>query len=323
MVRHSWLWRLNFEFSSHKLVHEGIFGAFGAIASHTFAAAFDAFCPDLVVSVHPLMQHVPLRVLAARAKATGAKAPPFATVVTDLTSCHPTWFHPDVTACFVPTPEVAAQARRRGLTERQIVMHGLPIRPAFAAPLPPRAQLRRQLGLEPEGRCVLLMGGGEGMGRLESTATALAATLPHDAQVVVVCGRNAALAARLQARAWPLRVHVKGFLSNVDEWMGAADVVITKAGPGTIAEALIRGVPLLLNGAIPCQEEGNVPYVVDNGVGTFLTEPAAIAQQVAAWFGPASAELEAMARRAKALGRPRATYDIVRDLAALCSPVAA
>jgi acetoin utilization deacetylase AcuC-like enzyme len=49
MVRHSWLWRLNFEFSSHKLVHEGIFGAFGAIASHTFAAAFDAFRPDLVL----------------------------------------------------------------------------------------------------------------------------------------------------------------------------------------------------------------------------------------------------------------------------------
>jgi hypothetical protein len=101
------------------------------------------------------------------------------------------------------------------------------------------------------------------MGLLEPTALALAEALPPSAQIVVVCGRNAALASRLAARQWPCRLVAKGFVSNIDEWMGASDVVITKAGPGTIAEALIRGVPLLLNGAIPCQEEGNVPFVVE------------------------------------------------------------
>ena len=204
-----------------------------------------------------------LRVLARRAKASGRPAPPFATVVTDLTSCHPTWFHRGVDRCFVPTEEVAALARRVGLTNAQIVQHGLPIRPAFAAPLPPRPALRQKLGLQPQGSVVLLMGGGEGMGLLEPTALALAEALPPTAQVVVVCGRNAALAARLAARQWPCRLVAKGFVSNIDEWMGVSDVVITKAGPGTIAEALIRGVPLLLNGAIPCQEEGNVPFVVE------------------------------------------------------------
>lgn len=201
--------------------------------------------------------------LARRAKASGRKAPPFATVVTDLTSCHPTWFHRGVDRCFVPTEEVAALARRVGLTNAQIVQHGLPIRPAFAAPLPPRPALRQKLGLAPQGSVVLLMGGGEGMGLLEPTALALAEALPPSAQIVVVCGRNAALASRLAARQWPCRLVAKGFVSNIDEWMGASDVVITKAGPGTIAEALIRGVPLLLNGAIPCQEEGNVPFVVE------------------------------------------------------------
>lgn len=201
--------------------------------------------------------------LARRAKASGRPAPPFATVVTDLTSCHPTWFHRGVDRCFVPTEEVAQLARRAGLTDPQIVQHGLPIRPAFAAPLPPRPALRQRLGLAPQGSVVLLMGGGEGMGLLEPTALALADALPESAQIVVVCGRNAALAARLEARQWRCRMVVKGFVSDIDEWMGASDVVITKAGPGTIAEALIRGVPLLLNGAIPCQEEGNVPFVVE------------------------------------------------------------
>jgi 1,2-diacylglycerol 3-beta-galactosyltransferase len=204
-----------------------------------------------------------LRVLQRRRAATGVPAPPFATVVTDLTSCHPTWFHPGVTACFVPTEEVASQARRAGLVASQIIMHGLPIRPAFAAPLPSRPTLRKRLGLAPDGAVVLLVGGGEGMGLLEPTAAALGARLPPSAQIVVVCGRNAALAARLASKRWPCKMVVKGFVSNMDEWMGASDVVITKAGPGTIAEALIRGVPLMLNGAIPCQEEGNVPFVVE------------------------------------------------------------
>ena len=164
-----------------------------------------------------------------------------------------------------------------------------------------------------------MVGGGEGMGALESTALALATKLRPDAQLVIICGRNLALAQRLAAREWPFKVHVKGFVSNMSEWMGACDCIVTKAGPGTIAEALIRGVPLLLNGCVPCQEEGNIPYVTDNGVGEFNTDPEQIAGIVARWFEPGAgrAELEAMAVRAKALGRPQATFDIVRDLADL------
>ena len=57
-----------------------------------------------------------------------------------------------------------------------------------------------------------------------------------------------------------------GFVHNMPEWMSASDMIITKAGPGTIAESLICGLPVLLNGFIPCQEEGNVTYVLDNKV---------------------------------------------------------
>jgi 1,2-diacylglycerol 3-beta-galactosyltransferase len=263
-----------------------------------------------------------LRVLRRWREASGKPVPPFATVVTDLTLCHPIWFHPDVDACFVPTDSIAQQGRLAGLRADQIVMHGLPIRPAFAAPLPPLPALRQALGLARAGAVILLAGGGEGMGLLEPTAHALGEALPPDAQVVVICGRNAALEARLAAHAWRVSVHVKGFVSNMDEWMGAADVVITKAGPGTIAEALVRGVPIMLNGAIPCQEEGNVPYVVENGVGRYSTDPQEIAAQVAAWCTTAAGERAAMAERAKALGHPTATFDIVRDLAAIADAAA-
>ena len=94
----------------------------------------------------------------------------------------------------------------------------------------------------------------------------------------------------------------------------------TRAGPGTIAEALISGLPILLNGNVPCQEEGNIPYVVDNGAGAFERSPTKIAAIIGDWFSEAgeAARLR-MAARAKALGRPDALFKIVRDLAALAT----
>jgi 1,2-diacylglycerol 3-beta-galactosyltransferase len=103
----------------------------------------------------------------------------------------------------------------------------------------------------------------------------------------------------------------------MSDWMSACDCIVTKAGPGTIAESLIRGLPILLSGYIPGQEEGNVPYVVENKVGLFAIEPAAIASQVARWFGPERAELARMSENARRLANPHSTENIVNDLASL------
>lgn len=59
---------------------------------------------------------------------------------------------------------------------------------------------------------------------------------------------------------------VKGFVDNMPELMSASDAIVTKAGPGTISEALICGLPMVLNAFVPCQEEGNIPYVTENQV---------------------------------------------------------
>jgi 1,2-diacylglycerol 3-beta-galactosyltransferase len=108
-------------------------------------------------------------------------------------------------------------------------------------------------------------------------------------------------------------VTVKGFVNDMPDWMAACDCIVTKAGPGTIAEALISGLPIVLSGFIPGQEEGNIPYVVDQGVGEFTTDPAVIAGIVARWFGPERERLAAMSAQARALGYPQATFDIVRS----------
>lgn len=323
MVKYPWIWRINYRFSEPRFINEPFLAACAAYCKRDMALAFDKYKPHLIVSVHPLMQDVPLSALALRVNAGLLPPTPFATVVTDLTSCHTTWFNKKVTRCFVPTEDVVRQAKAKGLKDEQITCHGLPIRPAFAAKLPPKASLRKKLGLLVNAPTVLVTGGGDGMGKLESTTYALAKTLGKDAQVVVICGRNTKLADKLKAEKWPFKVVVNGFVTNMSEWMAASDCIITKAGPGTIAEALIRGVPLLLNGCIPCQEEDNIPYVVNNNVGTFESKPKKIAKIVSDWFGPKRDELEAMAARAKAMGRPKATFRIVEDLAGLIDEAAA
>lgn len=63
-----------------------------------------------------------------------------------------------------------------------------------------------------------------------------------------------------------MKVIINGFVDNMPDWMTAADTIVTKAGPGTIAESLICNLPVLLNDFVPCQEHGNVPWVIDNGV---------------------------------------------------------
>lgn len=169
---------------------------------------------------------------------------------------------------------------------------------------------------------VLLVGGGEGMGPVENTVDALAADLGAECQVVVVCGRNARLVNKLRSKTYPPGMHVLvlGFVNNMPDLMCASDAIITKAGPGTISEALISGLPIVLNAFVPCQEEGNIPYVTDNGVGVFESKPKKVAGVIKGWLAGGERQLKEMSARAKALGKPDALLDIVRDLETLIVP---
>lgn len=317
MVKYPFIWRANFTLTQPRFVHVPLSTAMQAVCGPSISAAYDKYKPNLIISVHPLMQHVPVRVLRRRIE-SGLQDPHtrFATVVTDLTTCHNTWFYNDVDRCFVATDESKQQALRLGMPEEKLRVYGLPIRPAFSHGLPPRSTLKKRLGLDPKKPCIILMAGGEGMGPLEQTVNAVAKQIGAQAQLVVVCGRNAALVQRLRAKTYPegMRVNVQGFVTNMPDFMGASDVMITKAGPGTISEALICGVPMVLNAFVPCQEEGNIPYVTENNVGVFETRPAAVASIIKSWLEENGKELKALSARAKALAKPGSLFDIVKEL---------
>jgi len=306
-------------FEEPKLTSALLDAAYG-YAKRPLMRAFRQYDPDLIISVHPLMQDIPLRILQRMQYDV-----PFVTVVTDLVKVHPTWLHRDVTLCFVPTEEVYQQALQAGLRAEQVRRYGLPVRPAFAREIRPKHVLRKELGMAPDLPAVLLVGGGEGMGPVADIAQAVAGRLGGTTpvqgrpggQLVVICGRNEKLRAKLRAYDWPTPTIISGFVENMQEWMAACDCIVTKAGPGTIAESLITGLPIVLSGYVAGQEDGNVPYVLGKGVGAYSEDPQKIAETICRWFGPEQSRLAEMSMRASQLGRPQATYQIVTDIALL------
>ncbi|KAG1363974.1 Monogalactosyldiacylglycerol synthase 2, chloroplastic [Cocos nucifera] len=229
-------------------------------------------------------------------------------------------FHAGVDRCYCPSEEVSKRALLEGLKPSQIRVFGLPVRPSFCRAVLNKDDLREELEMHPHLPAVLLMGGGEGMGPVEKTAMALGEALFDEelgkpiGQIVVICGRNQILSSTLQSTEWRIPVKIRGFETQMEKWMGACDCIITKAGPGTIAEALIRGLPIILNDFIPGQEVGNIPYVVENGAGAFSKSPKETASLVARWFGPDRDELKKFSGNALKLARPGAVFDIVKDI---------
>ena len=273
--------------------------------------------PDLVLSVHPMLTRRAQRVLRA-----GGSLAPFAVVVTDLFDAHAMWFEPEAELCALPTEGAAALARRRGMPADRLRVLGQPIRPCFAAAAPDQTALRANLGLDPLRATVLLTGGGDGLGRMPALARGIAhCGLPL--QLVVIAGRNRGLVDRLSREPWPsgVSVEVRGFVDNMVDWMHAADLIVTKAGPGTIMEALAAGLPILLHGYLPGQEEGNLRYLIEHDLGNYAERPEAIAARVAHWLAPEQAEaLLAWRRRALSAARPAAALDIAAALAGLLEP---
>ncbi|XP_073010067.1 probable monogalactosyldiacylglycerol synthase 3, chloroplastic [Typha latifolia] len=317
MVKHVQLWKVAFHTTSPRWVHCFYLAALAAFYAKKVEAGLKKYKPDIIISVHPLMQHIPLWVLKWQGLQSRVL---FVTVITDLNTCHPTWFHNDVNRCYCPSEEVSKRALIENLQPSQIRVFGLPIRPSFCCAVLVKEDLRKELEMDPDLPAVLLMGGGEGMGPVKKTAKALGESLfNHElgkpiGQLIVVCGRNKNLSSTLEAIQWKIPVKIKGFVTQMEKWMGACDCIITKAGPGTIAEALIRGLPIILNDFIPGQEVGNVPYVVDSGAGVFSKSSKETAQLVARWFGSESDELKLMSQNALKLAQPNAVFDIVKDI---------
>jgi processive 1,2-diacylglycerol beta-glucosyltransferase len=213
--------------------------------------------PDLVVCTHAF----PCGVMAEY-KRQFDPALPVVGIVTDF-AVHPFWIYNNIDAYAVATSEMRQALVARGVKRDRIVVSGIPVDPRFGRPRLPVAELRAELGLPPDRRIVLMMGGGLGIGPLDRMIRSLAQVDVPLAGAIIV-GRNGRLEKRVLAVAeqteYPLRVF--GFVDNVYDYMHASDVLLTKPGGLTSSEALAAELPMVLVKPLPGQEERNTRYLV-------------------------------------------------------------
>jgi 1,2-diacylglycerol 3-beta-galactosyltransferase len=283
--------------------------------------AVEASRPALIVAFHPMTADP-----AVRARRLTATSAPAITVVTDLVTAHLSWVDAAVDRVVVPSEVVAERCARDGTPADRYVPLGLPVAAEFCRPPLDEAQrreLKRRLGLGGE-FLVVLTGGAEGSGRLRRCAGAILRQVP-DVDVVVICGRNRSLrrrVGRLAERTADGRLTAQGFVGNMADWLRCADIVVGKAGPGTIAEATCCGAPLVLTSFVPGQEKGNAEFVTDSGAGVYAPRPRQLAAEVGRLRRDPAA-LGAMRDASARAGRPGAAVDIARFIAELADPTLA
>jgi 1,2-diacylglycerol 3-beta-galactosyltransferase len=132
-------------------------------------------------------------------------------------------------------------------------------------------------------------------------------------QLIIVAGRNQPLKTKLENQKWNMPTRIFAFVKEMPEFMQASDILITKAGPGTISEAFIAGLPLILYSKMPGQEDGNVGYVTNQGAGIWAPNPDQLVECLINWINHPE-ELKMVALRSTQLAKPNASRDIAKAL---------
>lgn len=275
---------------------------------NNFRKMVEAHPADVVVGVHSVTFQP-----TVSAFLSFPQRPPIISVVTDLVTTPYFWYDPRVEFCFVPTQQAFERGLMMGLKPQQMAVSGLPVHPNFQRALMDKTEARVALNWDPNLPTILMTAGGDGTGPVYEMAQAIV-NKKLNCQIAIVAGKNKDLKARLDEAAvvWNKQqpVHVFGYVTTMPRLMAASDIMVAKAGPATICEACIAGLPIILSDAIPGQEAGNIDYVVTNGVGIYAPYPDEVAAAVAGWLAEGEEGLRQRSERAKQLARPDAVYQI-------------
>jgi UDP-N-acetylglucosamine:LPS N-acetylglucosamine transferase len=267
---------------------------------------FEQERPDVVIGVLPAVNEV----LAEACAQAGAR---LEVVLTDWHSVHPFWQARGVSHYTAPTDSARADCIRYGAPAEAVDVVGIPVRREFATlGEPDRTRHLSAIGLEPDRFTILAMVGAEGSPDALRNLAALARS-DLDAQLVVVCGRSRKLRARVEGLRARMPLCALGFVEGIGELMRASDVLVTKAGGLTLAEAFCCGMPVVIHDVLPGQEAGNLEYVLQHGAAAYAPTPRALVQTIGELLSERDRR-ERLAQCGARLARPDAARDIAANI---------
>ena len=222
--------------------------------------------PDVIISVHPFATE-----MVSALKGDGKITCPLICIMTDY-GAHKSWVAPNVDAYVVASDHMVAELQRYGVEKEKINPYGIPVHDAFFDKQD-QATLLQEMGLAPNVPTVLFMAGSMGVSNIVDLYAELSAS-PLDLQMILITGNNKKLydifAAQIETA--PKKTKLLGFTTEVERYMHASDLIVTKPGGLTVSEALACNLPLAVFDAIPGQEEDNANFLQIHDMGVRISE---------------------------------------------------
>lgn len=231
----------------------------------------EEFQPDVILDTYHFAGQ-----MVSRLKEQGRVSAPLVNVVTDY-GPHMAWLAPEVDAYVVATEPLRDDFVQMGAPQERIYPFGIPVFESFYRE-EDRAELLREMNLSPDLPTVLIMAGSFGVKNILGVYRDIS-TLGTDFQVIVITGKNRKLyeAFRRELPNSPKPTHLVEFTTEVQTYMHASDLLITKPGGLTVSEALASGLPMAVFDAIPGQEEDNAQFLQAHSMGIRLKSGASCA----------------------------------------------
>ena len=228
---------------------------------------FDKFKPDIVVC----SQAFPCGMVADY-KATYKSSVKLIAVLTDYVP-HAYWVYDTVDWYITPSPEVSHRLMKKGVPPHKIKELGIPFDPAFMKPLN-KPEIYTKFGLDATIPTLLLRGGGQGLGPIKTMVKSLE-RIPSPLQEIIVTGTNKKLYVTLKKKIsqYKKKILLYGYTSSINEFMTISDMLITKPGGITTAEALAKQIPMVIVKPIPGQEINNTIYLTQKKAAVKVNTP--------------------------------------------------
>ena len=270
-------------------------------------ALFKEFRPDVVVST----QAFPCGMVADYKRIKKISLPLVA-VLTDFVP-HSYWIYDTIDYYITPSQVVKQRLIKKNIDPERIKPFGIPFDTKFNQDSN-KSEIRKKLNLEDNLFTILIMGGGQGLGPIKRIIKALD-NLRFKLQEIVVCGVNKRLYYQLKRglSCYRKKILLLGYAENIEELMSAADLIITKPGGITCAEALTQGLPMLIISPIPGQETNNTAYLTNQGAAIKADKPEDLVDIINDLYNHPE-KLKQLSQASLRTSKPNAASDIARLL---------
>ncbi|KOF56667.1 UDP-glucuronosyltransferase [Clostridium sp. DMHC 10] len=222
--------------------------------------------PEIIVCTHPF----PMEMVSIL-KSKEVLEIPMVCMLTDYAP-HSFWIRPKVDSYIVSNSDMVEEMVKRGVKRECIHDIGIPVDPDFMKKFD-RSTTLKELGLDPNKKTLMIMGGSLGMGKISAIYEQLSVS-NINIQLIVIAGNNKKLYSKLIELKENAKIETRilGYTKDVNKYMQACDLLLTKPGGLTITEALFCHIPIALFSPIPGQEEKNESFLLKHNLAVRLED---------------------------------------------------